>query len=149
MITQIRIQLSRAKGWQMPDNTVNVARGPGRTWGNPWKVSEPGCLGRVIIGDKRFTPHYEAPIAVSLTAADAVALYRKMVGGVATISLNDLPLTLNARGVQHAREWLWYRGAEIRRCMPNLRGKNLACWCKPGSPCHADVLLELANEVQA
>ncbi|MBB3889472.1 hypothetical protein GGQ61_000169 [Phenylobacterium haematophilum] len=26
-----------------------------------------------------------------------------------------------------------------------LRGKNLACWCKIGSPCHADVLLELAN----
>lgn len=26
-----------------------------------------------------------------------------------------------------------------------LRGKNLVCWCKPGSPCHADVLLELAN----
>jgi hypothetical protein len=26
-----------------------------------------------------------------------------------------------------------------------LGGKNLACWCKPGEPCHADVLLELAN----
>jgi hypothetical protein len=26
-----------------------------------------------------------------------------------------------------------------------LRGKNLACWCEPGKPCHADVLLELAN----
>lgn len=27
-----------------------------------------------------------------------------------------------------------------------LRGKNLACWCKLDHPCHADVLLELANE---
>ena len=27
-----------------------------------------------------------------------------------------------------------------------LRGKNLACWCKPGQPCHADVLLKLANK---
>ena len=26
-----------------------------------------------------------------------------------------------------------------------LRGKNLACWCKPGQPCHADTLLKLAN----
>lgn len=26
-----------------------------------------------------------------------------------------------------------------------LRGRNLACWCAPGAPCHADVLLELAN----
>lgn len=26
-----------------------------------------------------------------------------------------------------------------------LRGKNLACWCALDAPCHADVLLELAN----
>ena len=31
---------------------------------------------------------------------------------------------------------------EIRR---ELRGKNLACWCPIGSPCHVDVLLEIAN----
>ena len=33
--------------------------------------------------------------------------------------------------------------AVVRR---ELGGKNLACWCKPGTPCHADVLLEVANE---
>ena len=27
-----------------------------------------------------------------------------------------------------------------------LRGKNLACWCKIGESCHADVLLRLANK---
>ncbi|MCF7700518.1 DUF4326 domain-containing protein [Loktanella sp. M215] len=26
-----------------------------------------------------------------------------------------------------------------------LRGKNLACWCPLDGPCHADLLLELAN----
>jgi len=26
-----------------------------------------------------------------------------------------------------------------------LAGHNLACWCKAGTPCHADVLIELAN----
>src|SRR5512145_2099532 len=31
---------------------------------------------------------------------------------------------------------------EIRRA---LRGKNLACWCPAGEPCHAELLLELAN----
>ncbi len=31
---------------------------------------------------------------------------------------------------------------EIRQ---HLAGKNLACWCAPGAPCHADVLLEIAN----
>lgn len=28
-----------------------------------------------------------------------------------------------------------------------LRGKKLACWCPLDKPCHADVLLELANEM--
>ena len=27
----------------------------------------------------------------------------------------------------------------------DLAGKDLACWCTLGQPCHADVLLELAN----
>ena len=31
---------------------------------------------------------------------------------------------------------------EIRR---ELRGKNLACWCRIGTPCHAELLLEVAN----
>ena len=26
-----------------------------------------------------------------------------------------------------------------------LRGKNLACWCKEGQLCHADILLRMAN----
>lgn len=33
-----------------------------------------------------------------------------------------------------------------RAAKKELRGKNLACWCKPGAPCHADVLLEVANK---
>lgn len=27
-----------------------------------------------------------------------------------------------------------------------LRGKDLACWCRVDQPCHADVLLEIANQ---
>lgn len=33
--------------------------------------------------------------------------------------------------------------AEIRQA---LAGKNLACWCRQGSPCHVDNLLILAND---
>lgn len=29
-----------------------------------------------------------------------------------------------------------------------LRGKNLCCWCRLDQPCHADVLLEIANEAR-
>ena len=32
---------------------------------------------------------------------------------------------------------------EIKR---ELKGKNLACWCKLNKPCHADILLKIANE---
>jgi hypothetical protein len=32
--------------------------------------------------------------------------------------------------------------ADVRR---ELRGKNLACWCSLSEPCHAEVLLKLAN----
>jgi hypothetical protein len=32
-----------------------------------------------------------------------------------------------------------------KNALAALRGKDLACWCPPGQPCHADVLLELAN----
>lgn len=43
---------------------------------------------------------------------------------------------------------LSYRGYAKRtlgRAVDQLRGFNLACWCAPTAPCHADVLLELAN----
>ena len=33
--------------------------------------------------------------------------------------------------------------AKVRR---ELRGKDLYCYCKPGQPCHGDVLLRIANE---
>lgn len=29
--------------------------------------------------------------------------------------------------------------------LPELRGKDLACWCSTDKPCHADVLIEIAN----
>jgi len=29
--------------------------------------------------------------------------------------------------------------------LDELRGRDLACWCKPTDPCHADYLLEIAN----
>jgi hypothetical protein len=33
----------------------------------------------------------------------------------------------------------------IAAAQAELRGKNLACWCPLDQPCHADVLLEIAN----
>jgi hypothetical protein len=34
---------------------------------------------------------------------------------------------------------------ELAEWLAPLRGHDLACWCPLDQPCHADVLLELAN----
>ena len=66
------------------------------------------------------------------TAQDAVDDYRKYVE-------RDLSVASFVNvyfGMPPSKE-------EIQR---ELRGKNLACWCALDQPCHADVLLELANK---
>ena len=35
---------------------------------------------------------------------------------------------------------------EVPPDVSELRGKDLACWCPLDQPCHADVLLKLAND---
>ena len=34
----------------------------------------------------------------------------------------------------------------ILRDIHELRGKDLCCWCRTDQKCHADVLLEMANQ---
>jgi Domain of unknown function (DUF4326) len=41
------------------------------------------------------------------------------------------------------RAWL-LRNERLMAALPELRGKDLVCWCAP-CPCHGDVLIELAN----
>lgn len=43
------------------------------------------------------------------------------------------------------RDMKLYEPEKYEAFLAPLRGKNLACWCKIGAPCHRDVLLELAN----
>lgn len=100
MVDPVRIQLSRRKGWRMPENTVKVTR-PGK-WGNPFKI---GSI------DRRTGGTLDADTAVDRYLA---WLFRQPHGTDETIDAE-------------------------------LRGKNLACWCKIGEPCHADALLEMAN----
>lgn len=64
------------------------------------------------------------------------------------------PEAAQARAVELCDEWL--RGTIDPKLSPHappsrediraeLRGHNLACWCKPGTPCHSEVLIEIAN----
>ena len=45
--------------------------------------------------------------------------------------------------VKRHREWVYFT-CDLDGLKRELRGKDLVCWCAP-LPCHADVLLELAN----
>lgn len=60
----------------------------------------------------------------------------------------DVP---NADLVFLFRKWIESQdGVNMRRLIcEQLPGKNLACWCRVDEPCHADVLLEIANSDSA
>jgi hypothetical protein len=49
-----------------------------------------------------------------------------------------------AQAVELYRRWL-IEQPDITHLITDLRGHDLACWCPLDQPCHADVLLGLAN----
>lgn len=118
-----RIQLKRTKGWRMPPNTVKVTR-PHR-WGNNWKIGS------------NMWDHAAKKFRVVENATDAVEAFRNSVDWDpdAPYTVGNL-VCLGGYGPEHRNR---------KTIRSELRGKNLACWCPIGSPCHADVLLELAN----
>lgn len=60
--------------------------------------------------------------------------------------IGDFGIPTANDAVVRFREWLDQRVVGPPQPDPSLlRGKNLACWCRLDAPCHADVLLEMAN----
>ena len=107
MTSPQRIRLSRAKGFRLPEGTVNVAR-PGK-WGNLFVVGQHG------------------------TRVQCAAKFYQLARGMITFSERidvDVQMTMYRR---------------IRRHLDELRGRDIACWCDLGGPCHGDVYLMLAN----
>ena len=68
-------------------------------------------------------------------------------GNPYTIGRGDSPTPREA--VARYKLWLAACGprsiVDSERVRAELRGKDLACWCPLDQPCHADVLLEIAN----
>lgn len=59
-------------------------------------------------------------------------------------TINGRPATVTpAMAVDIFRFWL--DGETIADARAELRGRDLVCWCPLDQPCHADVLLEIAN----
>lgn len=119
-----RIQLRRTKGWRKPEGAIVVAR-PSR-WGNPWRIGADGY----VHGPGTYFSHDPAA-----SNALAVALYADW------LKLSHLAPAL----IDHPSGEMVLRRARILNDLYELRGHNLACWCPLDQPCHADVLLELAN----
>jgi hypothetical protein len=59
------------------------------------------------------------------------------------------PFPVKAYGlVESLRRYrLHAEGFDVAALRRDLAGKDLACWCPFDQPCHADVLLEMANGV--
>ena len=74
-------------------------------------------------------------------------------GNPFTVAASDRTADTAARRAAHAasvarcRAYLDATPLLKRAVVRELRGKDLACWCPLDLPCHADVLLEVANRV--
>ena len=61
-------------------------------------------------------------------------------------TLGDPARSIKIRDVQHSLE-VYEEQAKLNiGRFTELKGKNLACWCKIGAPCHADILLKWVNQ---
>ena len=113
-----RIQQLRTRGWRKPEGAVSVAR-PSR-WGNPFRIVWDQHERAYLLRESGLTfGRYET---AAEAADDAVALYRVYLAAAMTTDRGRIALDL-----------------------AKLRGRDLMCFCPLDQPCHADVLLELAN----
>jgi hypothetical protein len=166
-----RLQRLRAKGWRMPAGAVYVGR-PGR-WGNPfpaegsYAVWATVALGLVNAPETRhgvaralylaWLCHAPIVAPVSPLARPSRRSLREAASPPPADDLIEFEGGASASIHQHCRNLAagiaqMYAPpaplrappsfAEIRRA---LAGRDLVCWCPPDRPCHADVLLELAN----
>jgi hypothetical protein len=141
--TPRRIQRRRARGWHLPPNTVYVGR-PTR-WGNPfdfrrsdycWAALSFGCrgdrAGRQEAAVRAFLEWIDPPFGRRTLQSE---LQPKFAAGSREVAIGPAV----EAGAAPSKD-------EIRAA---LRGRNLACFCPLDRPCHADVLLDIANRAEA
>lgn len=136
-----RIQRKRTKGWQMPPNTVSVTR-PGK-WGNPFDFRSSDCCWLALSygcrGDR--LGRQEASVRAFREWIEPPGRGKKLVRMERGVRLGD-----DEKSVQVGRRFVVGPPPTIDAIRAELGGKNLACFCPLDEPCHADVLLELANQ---
>lgn len=131
-----RIQRKRTRGWRKPEGAIIVDRTS--KWGNPFKLE-----GDMIYCDAS----HRRKIFSSWVIFDNHSLWDKDKGLEQIIKLygdwfgGNLPDEnyINHEIVRPST----FDMDEIKR---ELKGKDLVCWCPLDKPCHADLLIEIANE---
>ena len=130
-----RIQRRRTKGWRLPETAVIVDRTS--RWGNPFVVGQ-RYVSRTAFHDAPYPADSRREIGTFEHAAwSPCPAWTQVVGEVRD----------RAHAVELFRAHVAYNDEDwdpeqIRRA---LGGRDLCCWCPIGEPCHADVLLEIAN----
>ena len=136
----VRLQLSRAKGFNLQDTSretngleaVNVARPT--VYGNPFTIGEPSGHLFNDGGDP-------TPMIATLTREMVISLYNDLVRGFISPEMHPF----GHRWMERIRKHMGGGFAHPMDAVRGLRGKNLACWCAPDALCHADILIEIAN----
>jgi len=121
-----RIQLSRKKGWRKPEGAVIVAR-PSK-WGNPFRLDEYAVP----------FAHYEARASGTVF----VGVFPREPAEQRRCARDDFADAVRT-GHALTRDGATYPSLDQIRA--ELAGHDLACWCPLDQPCHADVLLPIAN----
>lgn len=150
-----RIQLRRTKGWLKPEGAIVVAR-PSK-WGNPFRYRTP--YGLVRFGprhESRFgrSWDYEGRISADgsrhdmwFAADDVVETHVRYASRSELVEMFRLTLVAPTPGMRMAYPSNFGHLAKVTsdEIRTELAGHDLCCWCPLDQPCHADVLLELAN----
>lgn len=72
------------------------------------------------------------------TAIECLYLYTMLTTGLLVVSCKPDCVRRQQAAVEALK-------AEAAAAFATLRGKNLGCWCRYGAPCHADLLVFIAN----
>jgi len=136
-VTPKRIQRKRAKGWRMPEGAVYVGR-PSK-WGNPYRFD--GGASEIVMHDDGRSWCVSNAGSHQLVVKDGALAYHVPEGSAyhAIVAMYRDDLTAGTLSIDGGFP------LSVDDARHELAGRDLACWCPLDQPCHADVLLEIAN----
>ena len=126
-----RVCRRRTRGWTMPEGAIYVGRPT--VFGNSFEVIQLPCGCWENRDDNGVTYMHSYPI--HSLGHPAITRHEAVENSV-RLFREDLTQWLGGR-IQLQ--------SGLADAIAGLAGRDLACWCPPDQPCHADVLLELAN----